>query len=123
MLPPFAFFLFFFFVFAFGEGWGYADRILICAEQAALIIVLFRKSYTNYRAFQIVGSLLVIIFGMAAYYEVSENLREAETAADAEFFRTAQIFLLACVGIFWILSTAHILFRDKLLDYLEGVKK
>ena len=120
MLPPFAFFLFVFFAVAFDGSLGHAERILICAEQAALTIVLFRKSYTNYRAFQIVGSLFLIIFGVGAYYEVSENLREAETAADVEFFRAAQIFLSVCVGVFWVLSRAHILFRDKLLDYLES---
>ena len=68
-------------------------------EAAALLIVLFYKPYSHYRAFQIVGSLFLFLCGaMVSFYSVS---------------------ICYAVLVFWILSTAHILFRDKLLDYLE----
>ena len=71
----------------------------LALEAAALLIVLFYKPYSHYRAFQIVGSLFLFLCGaMVSFYSVS---------------------ICYAVLVFWILSTAHILFRDKLLDCLE----
>lgn len=78
---------------------NFVSNILLLLEAFAVAVVLFYKSYSHYRAFQIVGSLALILFATCLF---CDNL------------------IISCmVYIFWILSTAHILFRDKLLDYLE----
>lgn len=68
-------------------------------EVLALVVVIFYKPYSHYRAFQIVGSLALI--------------------SGAGLISPNSAILAWATVIFWILSTAHILFRDKLLDYLE----
>ncbi len=68
-------------------------------EVLALMIVLFYKPYSHYRAFQIIGSLVLI--------------------SGASLISLHSVVLSYAILIFWLLSTAHILFRDKLLDYLE----
>ena len=77
----------------------------VIAEWAIFFFVFFNNHYSHYRAFQLVGSLFLICFALGFY-----NLS------------TKGIFL-AAVFLFWILSRAHILFRDKLLDYLESKEK
>lgn len=71
----------------------------LALETSALLIVLFYKPYSHYRAFQIVGSLFLIFCGAALSF--------------------CGVAVCYAVLVFWVLSTAHILFRDKLLDYLE----
>ncbi|MBR6388703.1 MAG: hypothetical protein IKS15_01100 [Opitutales bacterium] len=94
--------------------WG---AFFLLLEELAAMAVLFQKSYTNYRAFQVVGSLFLIILGFIFYYaDVSKNLLGVERLGGDKIF-------LAAVVLFWILSRAHILFRDKLLDYLESREK
>ena len=91
-----------------------SGAFFLLLEELAAMAVLFQKSYTNYRAFQVVGSLFLIILGFIFYYaDVSKNLLGVERLGGDKIF-------LAAVVLFWILSRAHILFRDKLLDYLES---
>lgn len=73
--------------------------VWLLLETLAILAVLFYKPYSNYRAFQIVGSLALILFATCLFY--------------------GNLIISCAVYVFWMLSTAHILFRDKLLDCLE----
>lgn len=87
--------------------------IFSVVETVIIAFVLLNKLYSNYRAFQVVGSLLIVWVGALLYFaDISGNV------FDFTLFAGSKIFLGA-IFVFWILSTAHILFRDKLLDYLE----
>lgn len=112
MLLPLLFCLFALFAGA-ASGFDSKQTFWFLAEGLAVVFVLARKDYTGYRAFQIVGSLFLITIGLVFYYANLFGNR-----LGVEIFGGSKIFL-AFIIIFWILSTAHILFRDKLLDYLE----
>ena len=76
--------------------------------EIAIFFIVFFGNFTHYRVFQLVGSLIPICFALHIYFKIH-----------LEYLVMGKIFLAAVV-LFWILSRAHILFRDKLLDYLES---
>ncbi|MBR4597188.1 MAG: hypothetical protein IKO42_02195 [Opitutales bacterium] len=115
LLPMFVFYL----LFAMGGDCDFGKFLpFIVAEYAVFFIVLLNRHYSHYRFFQLVGSILPIYFAFKIYY--------ADILQRPEFnfkYLTSDKTFLAAIILFWVLSRAHILFRDKLLDYLEGVKK
>ena len=116
MLLPLFFCLFALFAGA-ASGLDSKQTLWFLAEGIIVVFVFARKDYTGYRAFQAVGSLFLIIIGLIFY---CANLRGNRLGV--EIFGGSKIFL-ALIIIFWVLSTAHILFRDALLDYLESKEK